>query len=252
MIKQFRTLGKVLRTFGLFEVIRLTRSKFRRNRGRDRENVSQDWWKKAEYKKITSRNLAEALTIETTLVSNLVKEFDDNHFNFEKNRQGFFDNNYDLGKLTQKILYILIRYFKPLIVIETGVAAGISSTIILSALLRNEKGVLNSVDITHKVGELIPRDLRVNWKLTVLNRSRKSEFIRFTSTLEECSIFVHDSDHSISWQIFELNSICDAFPSVKTMIFDDVNEEIVIEAERRGFRSFICEENNKISAVFTK
>ena len=75
-------------------------------------------------------------------------------------RESFFNSNYDLGEKLAFLSYSLIRIAKPRLVVETGVAAGISSTLILSALSKNNYGTLSSFDITNKVGELIPNDLR--------------------------------------------------------------------------------------------
>lgn len=48
-------------------------------------------------------------------------------------------------------LYLLIRAIKPAIVVETGVAAGISSSHILKALCDNGSGFLHSVDLPNQL-----------------------------------------------------------------------------------------------------
>ena len=59
--------------------------------------------------------------------------------------------NFPLGTmltpLRAPIVYATVRILKPSIVVETGVASGVSTTLILQALSLNGKGQLYSIDI---------------------------------------------------------------------------------------------------------
>ena len=50
-------------------------------------------------------------------------------------------------KFNNLVLYFLVKKLKPKIVIETGVAAGVSSYFILKAMHENKKGKLISIDL---------------------------------------------------------------------------------------------------------
>ena len=87
--------------------------------------------------------------------------------------------DYSISSDSRKFLYILCRITKPRNVIETGVAYGLSSFYILSALNRNEYGKLTSIDSVFRpwqseemIGSIIPKNLRSKWKL-VLGKSNE-------------------------------------------------------------------------------
>jgi len=76
-----------------------------------------------------------------------------------------------LSPLRSPIVYVAVRALKPSIVVETGVASGVSTTLILKALSLNGKGQLYSIDAPNldplarlpngkEPGWLVPLDLR--------------------------------------------------------------------------------------------
>jgi hypothetical protein len=121
---------------------------------------------------------------------------------------------------------VLTKTEKPRRVIETGVAAGASTNLILDRLNAIESGNLVSVDITSKVGELVEERLKNRWTLSVLPKLfRRKAFLRVLNSNQDATIFLHDSDHSIKWQIFEISSVIKSIPSIKHILFDDVTKE---------------------------
>ena len=74
-----------------------------------------------------------------------------------------------------KLIFFLIRYYKPENIIETGVAAGTSSEAILQAIKRNEKGYLYSSDLPYYkieqsekfIGAAVSDELKKFWKLDI-------------------------------------------------------------------------------------
>ena len=120
------------------------------------------------------------------------------------------------------ILFALIRKYRPDAIIETGVAQGVSSYTILSALDANSKGELTSIDLPNRnpthynyydgtvdrvftpqeltPGWLIPDRLKTRWTL----RLGKSEEIlpMVDKTIE---MFLHDSEHSYKNMTFEFD-----------------------------------------------
>ena len=137
-----------------------------------------------------------------------------------------------LGPLEARILYLIIRSVKPKIVIETGVANGVSSTMILLAMNMNNSGKLFSIDYSNttinskkggtklpeskKSGWLIPQKLKERWEL----RLGDSKIIlpKLVNELNECDVFLHDSDHKYEHMMFEFNTI---MPYVKKFILSD-------------------------------
>ena len=119
-------------------------------------------------------------------------------------------------------LYIILRIVKPEIVVETGVAAGMSSAFILKALKDNGMGVLYSIDLPNyelnyfpklgirpvailpegkKPGFAVPGELKKRWFLK-LGKSR--ETLPFLlEKVGEVSTFLHDSEHTYENMMFE-------------------------------------------------
>lgn len=122
-------------------------------------------------------------------------------------------------------LYTVIRAVKPVNIIETGVAAGISSAFILQALENNNKGMLYSIDLPNyeaiycpkvkkepsailsskiKPGFVIPNKLKKRW---VLKIGKSSEVLpKLLRHLNKIDLFLHDSEHTYENMTFEFNS----------------------------------------------
>lgn len=103
------------------------------------------------------------------------------------------------------LLYAWVRRNRPGRVVETGVANGVSSCLLLEALHRNGTGKLTSFDIVPGAGELVPPERRSEWDLRILPaRDRAGAFRRAMEGLGEVQLFLHDSDHGYRWMELEM------------------------------------------------
>jgi hypothetical protein len=141
----------------------------------------------------------------------------------------------------EQMLYFLIRKVKPSIVLETGVAAGVSSGYILKAMHDNTKGQLYSIDLPFQwytygdnnelhldslpygqtSGYLVPENLRKRWKLIIGNTYDKLP--QLVKNLKNIDIFLHDSEHTFKTMMFEYNT---AWPNIKRggiLLSDDIH-----------------------------
>ena len=140
------------------------------------------------------------------------------------------------------LMYVLVRQFRPRIVWETGVYYGGNSLFILRALQRNSDGVLVSAELPAtevsmeinrhpwvldsedydtsvlEPGFLVPTSLRAPWDL------------RIGSSLEllpdfpgPCELFIHDSDHSMSFLGSELRIVQQRMSDNGMMVVDDID-----------------------------
>ncbi len=125
------------------------------------------------------------------------------------------------ARFKEMLLYSIVRKYRPESLVETGVAHGVSSSYILSALAANGKGHLESVDLptydpkgfvdsSGKVdtihipkgrspGWRIPDRLRDRWTLHV-GDSRSFLTVRGDGKVD---LFFHDSDHgypNMKWE----------------------------------------------------
>ena len=136
-------------------------------------------------------------------------------------------------------LYVCCRAFKPDIVVETGVAAGKSSAIILLALHHNKKGKLYSIDKPNFKGELIEdnahtttRNLDVGW--VVPNYLRSKWTLELGDSLQLLpiiidraegliDIFFHDSLHTKDHVCGELEIIDKSLTPNSLILVDDID-----------------------------
>jgi len=141
-----------------------------------------------------------------------------------------------------EILYALVRVLKPSVVVETGVAAGVSSSFILAALARNGRGELHSIDFPDyeeayfptlgknpiavlppgkSTGFLIPKTLRTRWHLHVGNTRDLLQSV--LDSLSSIDIFLHDSEHTHEMMMFEFETAWSRLKPGGVLLSDDVD-----------------------------
>jgi hypothetical protein len=139
-------------------------------------------------------------------------------------------------------LYALCRSIRPMVVVETGVAHGVSSLYILQALEDNGVGSLYSIDLPNAdpaycsgdiyttipegkdVGWLVPKSLRNRW--TLLLGSSSLLLTPLLERVEKVDIFIHDSEHSYENMMAEFRS---AWPKIREgglLMSHDVNLKV--------------------------
>lgn len=137
------------------------------------------------------------------------------------------------------LLYALVRSRRPMVVLETGVADGHSSYVILSALEQNGAGALTSVEVRAGVGAVVPASLRARWAVELLSPQRpKQDFMRIVDGLAPIDLFHHDSDHRYSWQVFEMVRALSGMRRGAPLIVDDVDASyaLIDVARHNGVR----------------
>lgn len=124
------------------------------------------------------------------------------------------------------LLAAIVATMKPRVFVETGVARGLSSAVILSEMHRNACGHLHSLDLPvlsarpDFTGEAVSAELRSRWTLQ-LGPSR----LNLAPTLQRLGtidVFLHDADHLYSSQLREYRT---AWPYLRPgglLISDDV------------------------------
>jgi predicted O-methyltransferase YrrM len=113
--------------------------------------------------------------------------------------------NFSIGETLGAVLYAICRKQKPEVVVETGVASGVSSSFILCALEQNKHGQLYSIDLPwwqdYESGWRIPNYLRHRWHL-IQGKSSKT-LLPLLEKVAEVDIFLHDSDHTYQNMLWE-------------------------------------------------
>ncbi len=171
------------------------------------------------------RALAQQLGWLTGEDSNLLREFETLWSTIEHRTQlaGIhYPRTFGASKLTALLLYVACRAERPVTVLETGVADGVSSLVILRALDANGSGVLHSVDVRSDVGSLVAQTERARWQLHTLRGMRQTALRMIFSEVPRGQIFLHDSNHSYSWQRAEFRAAKKWLQPGGLLLSDDV------------------------------
>lgn len=121
-----------------------------------------------------------------------------------------------------KLLFVYILLEKPAIIVETGVANGISTKVIMSALERTG-GCLHSFDVDEEAA--LAYCGPGNWKFHLLPRKNiKKTFKAEIDKLSQVNLWLHDSNHGFKWQIFEYRlAISKLISSDGLLVSDDID-----------------------------
>lgn len=127
--------------------------------------------------------------------------------------------------------WCLARHRRPEIVVETGVARGLTSRVLLEALERNRTGRLWSIDLPplleHELSDetavAVPAELRDRW--TLLRGSSRRCLPSLVRDLPRVDLFVHDSMHTARNVRFELGHVWGALRGGAALV-DDVERNV--------------------------
>jgi len=136
------------------------------------------------------------------------------------------DHNADFA--LARLCYAVCRAIDPGVVLETGVAYGVTSAFILKALEVNGRGTLHSVDlpplgreVDRFVGILIPEALKHRWRL---HRGMSKRVLpSLLPQLGKVDVFVHDSLHTYRNMHWEFRIVSHYLAPRAVVIADDVN-----------------------------
>jgi hypothetical protein len=153
----------------------------------------------------------------------------------------FHNGTISLGRLC----YAACKLLKPTVVIETGVAYGVTSAYILQALEENGAGKLHSVDLPpfaadsrRYVGWLVPAALKHRWDLRI--GPSKRILPEIVGTVKQTDIFIHDSLHTYAHMKWEFAVALPALRPGGILIADDIEgngafEELVGNTKVRSW-----------------
>lgn len=138
-------------------------------------------------------------------------------------RGGAIDDRHNGDELVARCCYAVVRAVKPAMVVETGVAHGVSSAYFLAALAENGAGHLHSIDLPPHdtgaeaaVGAFVPEHLRARW---TLHRGMSRRMLpQVLADVGRADVFMHDSLHTYENMRFELELVRDA----RVVMADDV------------------------------
>lgn len=142
-----------------------------------------------------------------------------------------------------RAIWCLVRHLNPLQVVETGVAHGFTSRLILEGLARNRQGHLWSIDrppldprTRQRVGIAVPLSMRRDWRL--LDGSSRRCLPGLLARLGTIDLFVHDSLHTERNVRFELDRAWAALRPGGAMVIDDIDSNAGFASFCKAFSGF--------------
>lgn len=130
---------------------------------------------------------------------------------------------------TSRAVWCLTRHLRPANVVETGVARGITTRVVLEAMQRNDHGRLWSIDLppqmrpglNHEIAAAVPDDRRERW--TLIEGSSRRRLPGLLAELGSIDLFVHDSRHTSQTLEFELTRAWSHLRVGGVMVADDID-----------------------------
>jgi hypothetical protein len=145
--------------------------------------------------------------------------------------------------------WCLVRHLRPSQVVETGVARGITTRVVLEALEANGDGHLSSIDLPpsrepslhEQVGMAVPERLHDRW--TYVRGSSRRRLGKVLAQASRIGLFVHDSKHTQRNLLFELNVAWSALEPGGFVLADDIDLNCGFHAfqpARHSSMSLVC------------
>lgn len=149
----------------------------------------------------------------------------------------------------QRLLSAVVRLVRPLVVVETGVARGVSTAVVLKAMADNDLGHLHSIDLPAlaieargEIGSAIPAEVKPRWTLH-LGPSRRL-LPRVAASTSPIDVFVHDADHTYPAQLHEYETIWPHLRPGGCIVSDDIRNDAFVDfAFRHRTRPYLIAES---------
>lgn len=149
----------------------------------------------------------------------------------------------------------VVLHTAPQTVVETGVAMGFTTAVILAALDDNRRGHLHSVDMPPLqvdarpfVGRAVPQELRGRWTLHV--GPSEALLADLARTVAPIDVFVHDADHTYDGQYEEFTRVWPHLGAGAALISDDVANRAFLDfAQHVGAHPYLVARPDQRAAV---
>ncbi len=161
----------------------------------------------------------------------------------------------DADRSLCRAVWCTVLHTRPEVVIETGVAHGVTSRIVLEALARNELGHLWSIDLPFpfdsrlhaQTGAAVTDACRGRW--SYLEGSSRQRLPPLMAEVTHVEMFIHDSLHTAKNTAFEAEQVASAMPSGSVMVIDDIrmhNGFAVFAGRHPEFQTIVCPHDDRI------
>jgi hypothetical protein len=172
---------------------------------------------------------------------------------------GFGRNTYgwyaDADKWLCRAVWCVVLHTRPQVVVETGVARGVTSRIVLEALRQNDIGHLWSIDLPfpfdHRLhaqtGIAVTDECRDRW--SYVEGSSRERLPKLVAELGHVDVFIHDSLHTAKNTVFETGQVAPVIPRGGVILVDDIrmHKGFATFARRHpGYQTIVCRHADEI------
>ena len=158
-----------------------------------------------------------------------------------------------------RAVWCTVLHRRPAVVVETGVARGVTSRIVLEALDRNGRGHLWSIDLPPplekdlhgQIGAAVPSSRRDRW--SYVKGSSRRRLPSLLRALAQVDVFIHDSLHTPRNTRFEMERTLPVLAAGGIMIVDDISpHQAFAEFARENARleTLVCPHSDKAGSYF--
>jgi hypothetical protein len=165
----------------------------------------------------------------------------------------------DAEESMARAAWCTVLHQRPSVVVETGVARGVTSRIVLEALEHNDWGHLWSIDLPHlfekglhvQTGAAVPSSHRGRW--SYVEGSSRRRLPGLLRSLAQVDLFIHDSLHTARNTRFEMEQTLLALASGGIMIVDDISSHQAFADFGRDFpalETLVCPHSDKAGSFF--
>ena len=142
-----------------------------------------------------------------------------------------------------RAVWCTTRHVRPEVMVETGVAHGVTSRIALEALDQNDRGHPHPLDNRlHKdTGAAITDSCRRRW--SYVEGSSRQRLRALTAEVGRVDVFIHDSLHTGKNVLFEMEQVAFAMPSGGVMLVDDIGSHdgfVTFARKHPEFQTMAC------------
>jgi Methyltransferase domain len=149
-----------------------------------------------------------------------------------------------------RAMWCAVVHTQPEVVIETGVAHGVSSRVILQALRQTGRGRLWSIDLPHPLDHrqhtdtavAVPPEYRDRW--TYLEGTSRQRLPALVADVGRVDLFIHDSLHTARNTLFELEQVAPVLAPGGVMLVDDIKSHTGFATFARRhpeYQTIVCE-----------
>jgi hypothetical protein len=161
-----------------------------------------------------------------------------------------FGQNFDCEVGLASFLYAFVISAKPEVIVETGVANGITTNIILKAL-EETGGTLHSFDVDPRTKNVYQG--KGNWNFHLLEGDFERDLEDQVSRIGKVDLWIHDSNHGYQWQAFEYNLAIAVLNPDGLIVSDDIDSSTAwgLASQKSFKKSFGVFDQRKFFGVAT-